>query len=541
MEQTVWSTRVKRFVTVVALAVATILAPATAAQQPGVKLVLLIAIDQFRYDYLTRFRAEYKDGFDRLLTQGAVFSDANLEHYPTVTAVGHSTMLSGATPSVSGIIGNDWFDRESGRTVTSVSDDHVKPLGAATGEPGSPHRLLVTTIGDEIKLASQAPKGSAQAPRVFGISLKDRSAILSVGRGADGAFWLDTKSGAFVSSTYYGPTAPAWLGEFNKQHLADAYAGQTWKLLQGPGSGITLPAQVGPSLFSSVMGSPYGNDLLLALSEVVLTREQLGQRGATDLLSISFSSNDGVGHTFGPDSAEVRDVSVRTDTVLGKLLNRVDTLVGLDHTIVAFTTDHGVSPAPEVLAERRLPGGRMQNPMLFDAIQQALERRYGQGKWLMSTAGSSPYLNYELMRNMNPVDVRRVAADAARTVPHVARVYTRDQLLRGEVGTDRVDQRVLRGFNAARSGDLEIVLEPYWIRGANRATHGSPYNYDAHIPLVLMGPGIRPGAYHQHAALNDLAPTLATLLKVEIPGGSSGRILTEAIQPDQATARRTEP
>jgi arylsulfatase A-like enzyme len=301
-----------------------------------------------------------------------------------------------------------------------------------------------------------------------------------------------------------------------------------------------LPVQPGQPLYNALMGSPYGNELLLALSDVVLTREQLGQRGVTDVLSVSFSSNDGVGHTFGPHSAEVRDMTVKTDAVIGRLLNRVDKLVGLQHTIVAFTTDHGVAPVPEVLVERRMPAGRMQNPILFDAIQQALERRYGPGKWLMATAGSSPYLNYELMRNMDAADVRRVAAAAARTVPHVARVYTRDQLLHGAVGTDRIDQRVLRGFNAARSGDLEIVLEPYWIRGTNRATHGSPYNYDAHIPLVLMGPGIKPGIYAQRVALNDLAPTLATLLKVEIPGGSSGRILSEALQPEQPTPRRTD-
>ncbi len=527
----------KRFAVLVALGAGLMLAPATAAPPPGSRLVLLIAVDQFRYDYLTRFRAEYKEGFARLLTQGAVFSDANLEHYPTVTAIGHATMLSGATPAVSGIIGNDWFDRESGRTVTSVSDERVKPLGAATGEPASPHRLLVTTIGDEIKLASQAAKGSREAPRVFGISLKDRSAILPPGRGADGAYWFDTRSGAFVSSTYYGPAAPAWLEEFNNRHLADSYAGQPWKLLQAPGPGTILPAEPGPPLYNALMGNPLGNELLLALSDLVLTREQLGQRGATDLLSISFSSNDGVGHTFGPESAEVRDISVKTDAVIGRLLSRVDKLVGLQQTIVAFTTDHGVAPVPEALVERRMPAGRMQNPVLFDAIQQGLERRYGQGKWLMATAGSSPYLNHELMRNMNAADVRLTAAEAARTVPHVARVYTRDQLLRGEVGTDRIDQRVLRGFNASRSGDLEIVLEPYWIRGTNRATHGSPYNYDAHIPLVLMGPGIKAGAYNQRVALNDLAPTLATLLKVEIPGGSSGRVLTEALQPEPISTR----
>lgn len=180
----------------------TIFTPATAApRQPRVKLVLLIALDQFRYDYLTRFRDEYKDGFDRLLTRGAVFTDANLEHYPTVTATGHATMLSGATPAVSGIIGNDWYDRGAGRTVTSVTDDSVKPLGAPTGSLASPRRLLVTTLGDEIKMASGAAKGSRDAPRVFGVSIKDRSAILTAGRGADGAYWLDTRSGAFVTST----------------------------------------------------------------------------------------------------------------------------------------------------------------------------------------------------------------------------------------------------------------------------------------------------------------------------------------------------
>ena len=521
----------------VALALAVSLAPATAAPQSGIRLVLLIVVDQFRYDYLTRFRPEFKEGFARLLTRGAVFSDANLEHYPTVTAVGHATMLSGATPAVSGIIGNDWFDRESGRTITSVSDERVKPLGAPTGEPASPHRLLVSTIGDEIKLASQAPKGSREAPRVFGISLKDRGAILTAGRSGDGAYWFDTNSGAFVSSTYYGPAAPAWLDEFNNRHLADSYAGQPWKLLQGPGPGTILPAQPGAPLYNAVMGSPFGNELLLALSDVILSREELGQRGATDLLSISFSSNDGVGHTFGPDSAEVRDISVKTDAVIGRLLNRVDKLIGLQQTVVAFTTDHGVAPVPEVLVERRMPGGRMQSALLFDAIQQGLERRYGVGKWLMATAGSSPYLNYELMGNTAPPDVRRTAAEAARTVPHVARVYTRDQLLSGQVGVDRIDQRVLRGFNASRSGDLEIVLEPYWIRGTNRATHGSPYNYDAHIPLVLMGPGIKAGTYHQRVALNDLAPTLATLLKVGMPSGSSGRVLTEALQPEPISTR----
>jgi arylsulfatase A-like enzyme len=248
-----------------------------------------------------------------------------------------------------------------------------------------------------------------------------------------------------------------------------------------------------------------------------------------------------VGHTYGPDSPQVRDIALRTDRVIGTLLNRVDRVIGLPHTIVAFTTDHGVAPVPESLHERALPGGRMTNKELFGPIEAALGARFGEGKWVLATAGSSPYLNYDLIqeRQLDALEVRRVAADAALKVPHVARVYTRDQLLQGNVPNDRIGSRVVRGFNAQRSGDLEIILEPYWMRQARGTTHGTPYNYDAHIPLILMGRRITPGQYSNDVALNDLAPTLATLAGVEIPAGSSGRVLTEALRPQVSRAARS--
>jgi hypothetical protein len=521
----------------VLLALGSMVAAAPAAQPAGtrdIRLVLLIAVDQFRFDYLTRFRADYTDGLKRLLTEGAVFTDANLEHYPTVTAVGHATMLSGATPSVSGIIGNDWFDRASGATVTSVSDSTVTILGAA-GAGASPRRLLVSTLGDEIKMSSRFSKGSAHAPRVLGLSLKDRSAIMPPGRSADASYWWDTQTGNFVTSTYYVPELPPWVRAFNDRKAPDTLAGRTWMLLARPTTSVRqLPADHTQALYDSIYSSPFGNNLLVSFANSALTAERLGQRGATDLLSVSFSSNDSVGHTRGPDSAEVRDIAVKTDRVIGQLLSRVDTLVGLQHVLVALTADHGVAPLPELSKERGLPGGRITSKELFGPIQQALEAKYGQGKWVLSTAGSSPYLNYELMDKLrlDPAEVRRTAAEAAAAVPHVAQVYTRDQLQRGEVSTDRIAQRVLRGFNQQRSGDLEILLEPYWMRQAPPGTtHGTPYNYDAHIPLILMGARIKPGEYSDHVALNDLAPTLATLVGVEIPAGSSGRVLTEALRP----------
>jgi len=526
---------VKKFTALVAFLLVTITLahPVGQSAVPRLRLVLLIAVDQFRYDYLTRFRSDYTAGFNRLLTHGAVFSNANLEHYPTVTAIGHATMLSGATPSVSGIIGNDWFDRETGKTVASVSDSSVQPVGSSSGSAASPRRLLVSTLGDELKLAAGLPTTAIDAPRVFGVSLKDRSAILPVGRGANAAYWWDTSTGSFVTSTYYVNELPDWVRAFNGRHEADTHAGSAWTMLSSPSTPLLqIPAEEGSPRYEAIFGSPFGNEILLDFAVELLNHEQLGRRNAIDVLSVSFSSNDSVGHSYGPESPQVRDIAIRTDRAVGELLDRVDKLVGLDRTLVAFTSDHGVAMLPESLRERGLPAGRMTTKELFDPMQRALVSAFGEGNWLLATAGSSPYLNYDLIesRGLDAANVRRIAAGAVTKVPHVARVFTRDQLLLGQVSNDRVGSRVLRGFNAQRSGDLEIILEPYWMRQAQGTTHGTPYNYDAHVPLILMGSRIRPGQYAEAVALNDLAPTLATLADVEIPGGSVGRVLTEAVQ-----------
>lgn len=476
------------------------LAAAPADADAAIRLVVLVAVDQFRPDYLWRFEREYTGGLQRLLAHGAVFTNAYLEHYPTVTAVGHSTMLTGATPSVSGIIGNDWFDRATGKTVQSITDDTVTLLGGK-GAGASPARMLASTVGDEMKMA--APRGDpARAPRVFGMSSKDRSAILPAGHGADGAFWLPAPSAPFVSSTYYFAALPAWVTTFNARPVPP----------QGTGLVDT-------------------NARVLALATEAIAAERLGQRGVTDLLTIGLSDNDAIGHAYGPESPQVHDVSVRTDRQLAEFFAMLDLKVGLARTLIVLTADHGVAPVPEVQQARRLPGGRLSTKTLFPPITAALEARFGPGNWLLSTAGSSPYLNHALIaeRKLDPEDVRRVAADAALRTPHVARVYTRDQLQRGEVAPDLIGRRVLRSFNAERSGDLEIVFDPFWMRAATGTTHGTPYNYDAHIPLVFMGPGITPGRYHQHAALNDLAPTVAAMVGVEAPSSADGRVLVEML------------
>ncbi len=504
-----------------------------ASQGTRPKLVLHIAVDQFRYDYFPRFRSEYTGGLKLLLDRGANFVNAYLEHYPTVTAIGHSTMLSGATPATSGIIGNDWFDRATGKQVTSVSDESVQILGEAGERGASPRRLLVSTLGDEMKRA-----GWPQ-PKVIGMSMKDRSAILPAGRMADAAYWYDSNTGGFLSSTYYFPELPAWVSDFNGQKHGNSYADKTWQSAAEGRLERRLPREPGRSLYSGVNGSPFGNDVLELFAERAIEAEKLGQRGTTDLLSISFSSNDSVGHSYGPDSAEAREVSIAIDRTLARLFAYVDKRIGLNNVIVMMTADHGVAPNPELLVQQKMPGGRITTGF-FEPIQRALEARFGPGKWLSSTAGSSPYFNYQLMeeKKLDPVEVQRVAATAIAASPHVARVYTREQLLTSRAAADKFDLRVLRSFNAARSGDLEILLEPYWIRGATKATHGTPYNYDSHIPLVFMGRGIRAGRYYEATALNDAAPTLAAMLDVEIPSGSVDRVLSEMLEPNDAKAKR---
>jgi predicted AlkP superfamily pyrophosphatase or phosphodiesterase len=503
--------------------------PGPAPERP--RLVLLVAVDQLRWDYLVRFREGFRGGFARLLAGGAVFTNAQLEHYPTVTAVGHAVMLSGAPPAASGIVGNDWYDRQLGRNVTSVEDAATALLGAE-GTGSSPHRLLVSTLGDELKLAG---RGS----RVVGLSLKDRSAILMAGRMADAAYWWHTPSGRFVSSTYYRPRLPEWVEEFNRRRPADAYASREWRAEGSATLLRRLPDAAGPELYAGVFASEFGNELLGAFALAALEGEDLGRPGSTDVLALSFSSNDSVGHAHGPDSEAVEQVTLATDRVLGELLDAVERRLGAGHTLVVLTSDHGVAPVPEQAAARRLSAGRMRTADIVDRVEAGLAAAFGPGRWIAGTAGSALYLDHALIeaRGLDPAQVRHVAARATWSVPRVARVYTREQLLAGDVPRDPWSARVQRSYHPHRSGDVEILLEPYWIRSPQGTTHGSPYSYDAHVPLVLSGPWFRPGLHQRAVALDDLAPTLATLLEVEMPSGSAGRVLVEAL----ASARPKRP
>jgi hypothetical protein len=480
------------------------------------KLVVAIVVDQFRYDYLTRFRPDYKGGLNQLLTQGAVFVSANYNQFPTVTAIGHSTFLSGATPAISGIVGNDWYDREEGKQVTSVSDPTTKLVGGRGSAGSSPHRLLVDTIGDELKIADGGQS------RVIGISLKDRSAILPAGHMANGAYWFDNATGNFVSSTFYFADAPGWVKDFNQGRLADKFAGAKWLTHQMPAD----PRQ----LYPAMAASPFGNEIEEEFAERALRAEQLGKREVTDLLAISFSSNDYVGHEVGPDAPEVKEMSLRTDQMLGRLFQAVDREVGLANTLIVLTADHGVAPVPEVNQGRKMPGGRIPVGTVTGAVQEALTKAYGEGKWVVSSGEHSLVFNPALIaqKKLDPQEVNRTAAQVVQAIPHVFRVYTREQLAKAEVPvTDPIARKVLNGFYFQRAADLEILLEPYWIFTPNGATHGTAFDYDTHVPLIFLGPGIRAARYYEPVTVNDVAPTLAAILEIETPAGSVGSVLTQ--------------
>ncbi|HEX8178734.1 MAG TPA: alkaline phosphatase family protein [Pyrinomonadaceae bacterium] len=534
------------------------------------RLVLLIVVDQFRYDYLARFGDLFAaNGLRRLLRDGASWPNANYDHMPTYTAPGHATSLTGTWPAENGIVGNEWYDRDAGKRVTSVTDATAKSLGGAPQEAGaSPRRLMASTLGDELRLVTN------DRAKVIGISLKDRAAILPAGRHASAAYWFSAQSGRMISSNYYFNQLPAWVAAFNDTRPADKYLGARWDRLlpnteeyerrAGPDAPPwevlgnakdtnTFPHIVPTSAsrpdrapYEALDYTPFGNDLLVSFAEETVAHEQLGQDADTDLLSVSFSANDYVGHRFGPYSQEAMDITLRVDRQIAALLDYVDAHVGLQHTLVAFTADHGVAPIPEQATALGLSGGRIASVDVLTAVRNAIKAHYARpnepkdatADYVLDTfLNGNVYFNLAALKRdgVDRAELERVACEAALTVPGITRCFTRTQLERGGVdaAADPVARRALHGFYARRSGEIVVVQEPfkYFTEGTSfsAATHGTPYLYDTHVPVIIMGRGVAAGSYQQAATPADIAPTLASVLRVQPPSNSTGRVLIEAL------------
>ncbi|HLL75386.1 MAG TPA: alkaline phosphatase family protein, partial [Pyrinomonadaceae bacterium] len=539
------------------------------------RLVLLIVVDQFRADFLERFGDLFaENGLGRLAERGASWANTHYDHTPTYTAPGHATLMTGTWPAQNGIVGNLWFDREAGRVVENIADPDDRPgqtryqlIGGAPNElPASPRRLAASTVGDELRLTT------AGRSKVIGISSKNRSAILPAGRHASAAYWFSTQTGRMVTSSYYFGDVPQWVKQFNESKPADKLFGAKWDYLLGSNTeylrraGLDSPPwenignargdtnafphtltggadSPGPAFYGSIDYTPFGNDLLVEFARQAIDGEALGADADTDVLSVSFSANDYVGHRFGPYSHEAMDAALRVDRQIGALLDHVDSRVGLQNTLVAFTADHGCAPIPEHASALGLPGGRIGSAEILGAIRSAVRANFSKPNERDTTADYvlDSFLNANVFFNTAALardridrrEIERVAGEAALTVPGITRYFTRTQLLAAEVDpTDDIARRVLHGFHPRRSGDLLIVTEPYKYLSEGTfsipATHGSPYSYDTHVPLMIMGAGVVPGRRSEQATPADLAPTLAALLRLNPPSNSTGRVLREA-------------
>ncbi len=556
------------------------ISPRAIAKDSRPRLVLLIVVDQFRYDYLTRFGDLFgASGIGRLMREGAFWTEANFDHMPTYTAPGHAVFMTGAWPSQTGIIANEWYERDTGRKVKSVTDDSTTKLAGLPGEKGySPRRLLCSTVGDEIRLAD------GDRSKVIGISTKDRSAILPSGRRANAAYWFGTDNGNMLSSSYYFNQEPQWVERFNRRRLADQLFGARWDRLlpeaeylkragkdDAPWENLDKSSKdtnsfphvitggaASPSkmFYKALDYTPFANDLLVAFAEEAITNEELGANADTDLLTLSFSANDYVGHRFGPYSHEAMDMTLRVDRQIGTLLDFVDAHVGLRNTVVIFSADHGASPVPEQAALMNLPGRRYQRSDLLQIVEDGLKAKYARKdrpaadyiQGFTNRAETEPgllngnlYLNRAALKRdgIDLDECERVVGELAMRMPGVARYFTRNQLERNQIlSSDAVARRVLNGFYPSRSGDVIVVFEPYSILfdppddptdPRPTATHGSPYSYDTHVPLIIMGRDFANGRYTQPATPADIAPTLAGLLRVQAPSCSVGRVLSEAL------------
>jgi hypothetical protein len=525
-------------------------AASAGAQRPSPDLVVVISLDQFRADYLQRFRPYFgSNGFNLLLSRGAVFSDCHHRHALTNTGPGHAAMLTGTFANTNGIIENDWIDRTTLQPTNCVSDPSVDIIGrtiaAQKPEGRSPRNLNVTNVCDEFKLA----RGGK--PKVIGIANKDRAAILMSGHLADAAYFM--QEGSFVSSTYYMKQVPAWVAAWNQAGKANSCFGRVWDRVlpatayeiqglddmegeyTGGGLGRTFPKKItggenkpGPAFFSSLSSTPFASELLADFAKAAVTHENLGKRGTTDILCLGFSAPDAIGHNYGPNSHEVMDNAVRTDRILADFFDFLEGWVGLNRCTIILTADHGAPPMPEYLRAtgRDIPTGRMRFSDAARAEEKALNARFGpladKGPWLVNYGLIQPSALKE--KNLDPKEVEAVMRDAALQLPWVQAVYTRSQLVQGDV-EDGLGHQAFLSFNRERSGDLMVLVKPYFFQRDVGVSHGSPYNYDTHVPLLWYGVGVPRGERTERVGIDDLAPTLSHLLGIPAPPKANGRVL----------------
>jgi predicted AlkP superfamily pyrophosphatase or phosphodiesterase len=560
----IWSARAAA---VLALVAAIVLPPVFALSSPAAaepvppRLAVLVVFDQLRGDYPERWVELYgPGGFRRLEEGGAWFQNCHYSYADTVTGAGHASVATGCTPDTHGIIANEWYDQAVKAEVNCVESERyprvppvpreepADPAKKAKKYTGvAPDRLLAPTLADALK---EATGGRA---RVVSLSFKDRGAVLPGGQHPDACYWFDANDGLFVTSTWYRDRVHPWVADFNAGRAVDRWSGQEWTRLrpdldyakysgpdamagEGKGSfqGVEFPHPFdgGPKklkkdYYAALYNSPFGNELLLELAGRAIDAEKLGTHDVPDLLCLSFSCNDPIGHTWGPDSQEVLDVTLRTDRIIKGLLAALDAKVGRGRYVLALSADHGVCPLPEVARAEHHDASRVPATLLTVKADEFLVTKFGgDAKTHYVTKAIHPwvYLNHELLkaRNLDAGDVEAALAEWLARQEGIQAAYTRSQLVAGVAEDDRVGQMMRRSFHPDRAGDVGVVMKPYSIMWSlTGTTHGSPHPYDTYVPLMVYGAGVRPGVHKELVQPQAGVPILARALGIKPPTNAS--------------------
>ena len=509
------------------------------------KLVVGIVVDQMRWDYLYRYQKRYTDGgFKRLLGEGFSCENTMIPYVPSVTAIGHTCIYTGSVPSIHGIAGNNFV--KEGKKVYCTDDDSVKPVGTTSKAAlMSPRNLWVSTIGDEMKIASN---GRA---KVVGVALKDRASILPAGHNPNGAFWFDDQTGCFITSSYYMDRLPKWVEAFNGKRLPEQYLSQKWNTIypkntytesttdeneyeNGIREGVkaTLPLNL-PELYKKygygiIRNTPFGNSLTLDMAKAAIDGEQLGADDETDLLAVSCSSTDYIGHQVGTHAIETEDTYLRLDKAIADFLAYLDSKVGKGNYLVFLSADHGAMNNAAFLQDRRIPAGSWNASATAKKLNQVLAKEYPEVGDIVKTV-----MNYQVFFNRDVIKSKQLDFDNIKqTVVNVLKedpsvLYACDMAKAStESIPEEVKSRIINGYNRERSGDVVIILKPNFYAHSMKGTdHGAWNSYDTHIPLVFMGWGIKHGATTKQTFMTDIALTIAAMLHVQAPNGCVGKAI----------------